>query len=195
MITQLKNEADSLSRTIKEKDRAIIQLRRELIDVDTQLDSERRKRAAMRLALEKDSTISKKTPSERSAAKSPADRTPTSFRLSTRSPPVSPSPYKDGKVQNPQPAQTPEVLSALESRSKGHSRPDSAPHSRGRPKSSESSSSRVTDSRQLLPTMTSPSPNSQPPTQGRESRSSRIHDAPLGRHSAPAIPAWDLPTR
>jgi hypothetical protein len=110
-ISQLRTECDSLSRTMKEKDRAIIQLRRELIDVDTQLDSERRKRAAMRAALEKNSLSHKKEP------KGSPEKTPNSFRLSTRSPPPSPSPYKESRGgagttrDNPPPAQTPEAQS------------------------------------------------------------------------------------
>jgi hypothetical protein len=104
---------------MKEKDRAIIQLRRELIDVDTQLDSERRKRTAMRAALEKNSVSHRKEPrptTSSSTTGSPEKTPMTSFRLSTRSPPVSPSPYREtkgaGGRDNPPPAQTPEAPSS-----------------------------------------------------------------------------------
>mmetsp|Transcript_25316 Transcript_25316/g.37308 ORF Transcript_25316/g.37308 Transcript_25316/m.37308 type:complete len:934 (-) Transcript_25316:137-2938(-) len=51
LVSRLRNEIDENNRLIKEKDRAVVQLRRELIDVDTQLETERKKRAALRKEL------------------------------------------------------------------------------------------------------------------------------------------------
>lgn len=46
MVSRLRGEVEEKERAMKEKDRAVVQLRRELIDVDSQLDSERRRHAA-----------------------------------------------------------------------------------------------------------------------------------------------------
>lgn len=49
-ISRVCGELEDKDRLIKEKDRAIVQLRRELIDVDSQLDSERRRLASIQRA-------------------------------------------------------------------------------------------------------------------------------------------------
>jgi hypothetical protein len=128
-----------MSRSIKEKDRAIIQLRRELIDIDTQLDSERRKRASMRSALEK--AAKKESKSETSSKDLPQ---PTSFRLSTKTPPSSPPQKYESRGQmkglTPEPHATPTSSQYLSDTSRIQSRREqsgisdrrsgSAPHSR-----------------------------------------------------------------
>lgn len=71
----------------------------------------------MRASLEKSSAGSsssqKRDPSGVKTPAGNAERTPTSFRLSVRSPPLSPSPYTETKPNpDPLPAQTPEIHSS-----------------------------------------------------------------------------------
>ena len=105
-ISQLRNEVDQLSRSLKEKDRTIVQLRRELIDIDTQLDSERRKRTAMKVAFDKVTGNQKKeikvpeSPPPSAQQQHHQQQQQTSFRLSTKTPPVSPPHIPSSRKNN-----------------------------------------------------------------------------------------------
>jgi hypothetical protein len=58
-VSRLRGEMEEKDRLLKEKDRAVVQLRRELIDVDSQLDNERRRFAAIeRAEKEKEKSVS-----------------------------------------------------------------------------------------------------------------------------------------
>jgi hypothetical protein len=82
--TRLRAEREELARSLKEKERVVTQLRRELIEVDTQLDAEKRRRGKASRAESEDPAAPAVAPVIKKTVAPPAPPPPQAYVSTTR---------------------------------------------------------------------------------------------------------------